>query len=94
MMPGTNSIDAPLQRADRNFAELLQEIRVLLTGVQVLLAFLLAIALSPFPLSRHLADSTDYRNSGSADSTSARTSAGVCQDSRLRGRALSSAATA
>jgi putative transposase len=29
-----------------------------------------------------------------ADSTSARTSAGVCQDSRLRGRALSSAATA
>jgi hypothetical protein len=39
---------APLQRADRNFAELLQEIRVLLTGVQILLAFLLAIALSPF----------------------------------------------
>jgi hypothetical protein len=37
-----------LQRADRNFAELLQEIRVLLTGVQILLAFLLAIALSPF----------------------------------------------
>jgi Family of unknown function (DUF6328) len=40
--------EAPLQRADRNFAELLQEIRVLLTGVQILLGFLLAIALSPY----------------------------------------------
>jgi hypothetical protein len=40
--------EAPLQRADRNFAELLQEIRVLLTGVQILLGFLLTMALSPF----------------------------------------------
>lgn len=39
--------EAPLQRADRNFAELLQEIRVLLTGVQILLGFLLTMALTP-----------------------------------------------
>ena len=39
--------EGPMQRADRNFAELLQEIRVLLTGVQILLGFLLAVALSP-----------------------------------------------
>jgi hypothetical protein len=39
-------LEKPMQRADRNFAELLQEIRVLLTGVQILLGFLLAPALS------------------------------------------------
>ncbi|MCW2718256.1 DUF6328 family protein [Pseudonocardia sp.] len=39
--------EAPLQRADRNFAELLQELRVLLTGVQILLGFLLALAFNP-----------------------------------------------
>jgi len=32
------------QRLDRNYAELLQELRVVLTGVQILFAFLLAIA--------------------------------------------------
>jgi hypothetical protein len=42
--------EAPLQRADRNFAELLQELRVLFTGVQILLGFLLTLAVSPvFP---------------------------------------------
>ncbi len=38
--------EAPLQRADRNFAELLQELRVLFTGVQILLGFLLTLAFS------------------------------------------------
>lgn len=38
--------EGPLQRADRNFAELLQELRVLLTGVQILLGFLLTLAFS------------------------------------------------
>ncbi|MFE3658982.1 DUF6328 family protein [Streptomyces sp. NPDC059165] len=32
------------ERADRNFAELLQELRVLQTGVQILFAFLLTLA--------------------------------------------------
>ena len=36
--------EAPLQRADRNFAELLQELRVVQTGVQILFAFLLTLA--------------------------------------------------
>ena len=36
--------EAPLQRADRNFAELLQEIRVVQTGVQILFAFLLGLS--------------------------------------------------
>ena len=31
--------EAPLQRADRNFAELLQELRVLFTGVRILPGF-------------------------------------------------------
>ena len=39
--------EEPLQRADRNFAELLQELRVVLTGVQILFGFLLTLALSP-----------------------------------------------
>lgn len=34
--------EAPLSRADRNFIELLQELRVALTGVQILFGFLLA----------------------------------------------------
>jgi hypothetical protein len=38
--------EAPLQRADRNFSELLQELRVLFTGVQILLGFLLSLAFS------------------------------------------------
>jgi hypothetical protein len=36
----------PLRRADRNFAELLQELRVSFTGVQILLGFLLALSFS------------------------------------------------
>lgn len=33
--------EVPLRRADRNFVELLQELRVVLTGVQILFGFLL-----------------------------------------------------
>ncbi|GAA2285341.1 hypothetical protein GCM10010145_55340 [Streptomyces ruber] len=40
--PGRN--ETPLERADRNFIELLQELRVTQTGVQVLFAFLLSMA--------------------------------------------------
>ncbi|MEU3597703.1 DUF6328 family protein [Streptomyces sp. NPDC006798] len=36
--------ETPLERADRNLTELLQELRVVQTGVQILFAFLLAIA--------------------------------------------------
>jgi hypothetical protein len=36
--------EEPLQRADRNFAELLQELRVVQTGVQILFAFLLTLS--------------------------------------------------
>jgi Family of unknown function (DUF6328) len=39
-----------MQRADRNFGELLQELRVTQTGVQILFAFLLGMAFTPrFP---------------------------------------------
>ncbi|QNS07560.1 DUF6328 family protein [Streptomyces xanthii] len=36
--------ETPLERADRNFGELLQELRVMQTGVQFLFAFLLTLA--------------------------------------------------
>lgn len=36
--------ETPLQRDDRNFLELLQELRVIQTGVQILFAFLLTLA--------------------------------------------------
>jgi hypothetical protein len=36
--------ETPLQRADRNFVELLQELRVAQTGVQILFAFLLTLS--------------------------------------------------
>jgi SNF family Na+-dependent transporter len=38
--------EVPLRRADRNFAELLQELRVVFTGVQILFGFLLALSFS------------------------------------------------
>lgn len=41
--------EGPQQRADRNFVDLLQELRVMQTGVQILFALLLTIAFtSPF----------------------------------------------
>lgn len=36
--------EQPLQRADRNFGELLQELRVAQTGVQIMFAFLLTLS--------------------------------------------------
>jgi hypothetical protein len=39
--------ETPNQRLDRNFGELLQEVRVAQVGVQALLAFLLAVAFTP-----------------------------------------------
>ncbi len=42
--------ETPSERADRNFAELVQELRVAQTGVQILFAFLLTLAFySSFP---------------------------------------------
>jgi hypothetical protein len=42
--------ETPSERDDRNFQELLQELRVTQTGVQILFAFLLTIAFTPrFP---------------------------------------------
>lgn len=42
--PCTARNETPLQRADRNFVELLQELRVTQTGVRILFAFLLSLA--------------------------------------------------
>ena len=39
--------ESAMQRLDRNYAEILQEIRVAQTGVQLLLAFLLSLAFTP-----------------------------------------------
>jgi small-conductance mechanosensitive channel len=48
--PCTARNETPLERADRNFGELLQELRVTQTGVQILFAFLLSLAFTPrFP---------------------------------------------
>ncbi|MFI5677577.1 DUF6328 family protein [Streptomyces cellulosae] len=48
--PCTARNETPLERADRNFGELLQELRVTQTGVQILFAFLLTLAFTPrFP---------------------------------------------
>jgi len=39
--------ETPAERADRNWSELLQELRVLQTGTQILTGFLLALAFQP-----------------------------------------------
>src|SRR5262245_8316331 len=39
--------ETPAQRLDRNYGELLQELRVAQTGVQLLLAFLLTLGFTP-----------------------------------------------
>lgn len=39
--------ETPAQRADRNWVEVLQELRVLQTGTQILTGFLLALAFQP-----------------------------------------------
>ncbi|MEU6370248.1 DUF6328 family protein [Streptomyces sp. NPDC046931] len=48
--PRTARDETPEERADRNLVELLQELRVVQTGVQILFAFLLGVAFtSRFP---------------------------------------------
>src|SRR5712691_13298888 len=44
---GTGRTETPLERWDRNYGELLQELRVAQTGVQILFAFLLTLPFSP-----------------------------------------------
>ena len=39
--------ETPEERADRNWSEVLQEVRVLQTGTQILTGFLLALAFQP-----------------------------------------------
>lgn len=39
--------ETPAERADRNYAELLQELRVLQTGVQILFGFVLIMSVQP-----------------------------------------------
>jgi hypothetical protein len=41
--PGTERDETPAERADRNWSELLQELRVTQTGIQILSGFLLTI---------------------------------------------------
>jgi len=45
--PGNGRNETHLERCDRNLVELLQEVRVVQTGVQVLFAFLLMAPLTP-----------------------------------------------
>jgi hypothetical protein len=45
-LPGSLPGETPAERADRNFVELLQGLRVAVTGVQVLFAFLLTVPFS------------------------------------------------
>lgn len=50
--------ESPVQQADRQFGEILQELRVVLPGVQVLFAFLLTM-----PFSARFEDTTDFQQS-------------------------------
>lgn len=61
--------ETPSERADRNYAELVQELRVSQTGVQILFAFLLMLAFTAaFP---HDRDSFDYVLTGALITASA-----------------------
>lgn len=44
---GTDRRETELERHDRNYVELLQELRVVQTGTQILFAFLLTMSVSP-----------------------------------------------
>ncbi|WP_223878417.1 DUF6328 family protein [Microbacterium radiodurans] len=46
-LPGDGRRESADERADRNWSELLQELRVLQTGTQILTGFLLALAFQP-----------------------------------------------
>ena len=43
----TGATRSPAERADRNWSEVLQELRVMQTGTQILTGFLLALAFQP-----------------------------------------------
>jgi hypothetical protein len=45
--PAPGRHETPEERADRRWAELLQEVRVIQTGVQILFGFLLTVAFTP-----------------------------------------------
>ncbi len=45
--PGSGRSETPEQRSDRNWNELLQELRVMQTGVQILTGFLLTLPFQP-----------------------------------------------
>ncbi|WP_371515306.1 DUF6328 family protein [Kitasatospora sp. NBC_01300] len=45
--PSPSGVESPEARADRRLVELLQELRVLQTGVQIVFAFLLGVAFTP-----------------------------------------------
>lgn len=44
---GTGRSESPVERADRNWNEILQELRVTQTGTQIITGFLLAVAFQP-----------------------------------------------
>jgi hypothetical protein len=55
--------ETPLQRADRAYGEILQEVRVAQTGVQILFAFLLALAFQA-----RFGSTTSFQRPGASDS--------------------------
>ncbi|MFI1739439.1 DUF6328 family protein [Streptomyces sioyaensis] len=52
--------ESPEERADRRWAELLQEVRVIQTGVQILFGFLLTVVFTPRFATLHQTDKTIY----------------------------------
>ncbi|MCF3173071.1 hypothetical protein IPZ61_07040 [Streptomyces sioyaensis] len=52
--------ESPEERADRRWAELLQEVRVIQTGVQILFGFLLTVAFTPRFATLQQTDKTIY----------------------------------
>jgi len=52
--------ESPEERADRRWAELLQEVRVIQTGVQILFGFLLTVAFTPRFATLEQTDKTIY----------------------------------
>jgi Family of unknown function (DUF6328) len=58
--PGYTRDESEAERLDRNYAELLQEVRVAQAGVQIFFAFLLAIAFQPRFQALHSFDRVIY----------------------------------
>jgi hypothetical protein len=64
--------ETPMQRADRAYGEILQEVRVAQTGVQILFAFLLALAFQARCSARITRPSPPTRHSPTGTSASSR----------------------